>query len=102
MSQPRTRSQGPPDVDGSKETKPSTATNPSTAKRRMSQELQVKLKVLKLHPVTDCKGSETSQASMKIVPTSVTLRPLSTIPPASRPNSAMGTAVTREVSAKFN
>ena len=78
-------------------------TSPSAAQRRMSQELQVKLEVLELHPVQSSEEGETSQTLMRTArPASVILRPLSTIPPASRPSSVMGTLVSREVSTKFN
>ena len=44
MSKPRTRSQGSPDVDDSEEDQP------STAQRRMSRELVVRLENLRLMP----------------------------------------------------
>ena len=101
MSRPRTRSQGPPEVDGSKEDQP------STAQRRMSRELQVRLETLRLLPARSSEGGETSQlqeqTATKIVrPASMTLRPPSTIPPASRSNSVMGIQTTREVSTRFS
>ena len=104
MSPPRTRSQGPPDVGTSEETfvEP-TNTSPSAAQRRMSQELQVKLEVLRLHPVQSCEEDETSQTLVRTArPANAMLRPPSTIPPASRPSSVLGTLVSREVSTKFN
>ena len=101
MSKPRTRSQGPPDVDSREEDQP------STAQRRMSRELMVRLETLRLLPARSSEGGETSllqeQTATKTVrPASMTLRPPSTIPPASRPNSVMGIQTTREVSTKFS
>ena len=101
MSKPRTRSQGPPDVDSREEDQP------STAQRRMSRELVVKLETLRLLPARRSEGGETSQlqeqtATKTVRPDSVTLRPPSMIPPASRPNSAMGIQTPREVSTKFS
>ena len=55
MSKPRTRSQGPPDVDGSEDDQP------STAQRRMSRELMVRLEILRLLPAKSSEGGETSQ-----------------------------------------
>ena len=100
MSQPRTRSQGPPETETCEEAfeEPMT-TSPSAAQRKMSQELQIKLEVLKLHPVQSSKEGETSQTLMRTArPASAMLRPPSTIPPALRPSSVMGTLVSREVS----
>ena len=54
MSWPRTRSQGPPEVDVSEEAQP------STVQRRMSRELQVRLETLRLQPAWSSKGGETS------------------------------------------
>ena len=54
MSRPRTRSQGPPEVDGSEEAQP------STAQRRMAKELQVRLETLRLLPAQSSEGGETS------------------------------------------
>ena len=89
MSLPRTRSQGPPDIETSEEAfEEPTNTSPLAAQRRMSQELQVKLEVLRLHPVQSSKEGETSQTLVRTArPASAMLRPPSTIPPASRPNS---------------
>ena len=83
MSKPRTRSQGPPEVDGSEEAQP------STAQRRMSRELQARLETLRLQPAQSSEGSETSQPQQQMTakiirPASVTPRPPSTIPPTSR------------------
>ena len=61
MSRPRTRSQGPPEANDGEETESTVAVNPSIAERRMSQELQVKLEVLRLQPAHSGKGEETSQ-----------------------------------------
>ena len=59
--------------------------------------------VLQLHPVQNIEEGEPSQMKKKTTrPASATLRPLSTIPPASRSNSVLGTFVSREVSTKFN
>ena len=55
MSKPRTRSQGPPDVDSSEQDQP------STAQRRMSRELMVRLETLRLLPARSSEGGETSQ-----------------------------------------
>ena len=101
MTKPRIRSQGPPDVDGSEEDQP------STAQRRMSRELMVRLENLRLLPARSSEGGETSQpeeqtATKTVRPASMTLRPPSMIPPASRPNSVMGIQTTREVSTRFS
>ena len=101
MSRPRTRSQGPPEVDGSEEDQQ------TTAQRRMSRELQVRLETLRLLLARYDEGGEPSQlqqetASKTVRPANVTLRPLSTIPPASRSNSVMGIQTTREVSTRFS
>ena len=103
MSQPRTRSQGPPDTEISEGTEESVVSSPSSAERRMSQELQVKLEVLKLYPAQNDKEEETLQMQLRLMrPASATLRPPSTILPTSRLNSTLGTLVPREVSIKFN
>ena len=101
MSRPRTRSQGPPEVDGSEEDQP------TTAQRRMSRELQVRLETLRLQPARYSEGDKPFQlqqqtTSKTVRPASVTLRPLLTIPPASRSNSVMGIQATREVSTRFS
>ena len=101
MSRPRTRAQGPPEIDSSKEDQP------TTAQRRMSRELQVRLEILRSLPARYSKGGETLQlqqqiASKTVRPASMTLRPLSTIPPISRLNSVMGIQTTREVSTRFS
>ena len=44
MSRPRKMSQGPPEAHDGEETVSTVAVNPTTAERRMSQELQDKLK----------------------------------------------------------
>ena len=98
MSRPRTRSQGPPDIDSSEEDKP------ATEQRRMSRELQVRLETLRLR----CsKGGEILQlqqqtASKTVRPASMTLEPLSTIPSTSRSNSVMSIQTTRKVSTRFS
>ena len=101
MSRPRTRSQVPAEMDSSKEDQP------ITAQRRMSRELQVRLETLRLIPASYSEGGEPSQlqqqiASKTVRPASVTLSPLSTIPPASRSNSVMGIQTTKEVSTRFS
>ena len=101
MSRPRTRSQGPPEIEGSEEAQP------TTVQRRMSRELQVKLETLRLLPARYSEGGESSQLQQQMVskmvrPASVTLRPLSTIPLTSRLNSIMGIQITKEVSTRFN
>ena len=101
MSWARTRSQGPPEVDGSEEAQP------STAQRRMSRELQVRLETLRLQPAQSSKGGEISQPQQQMTakimrPASVTLRPPSTIPPTSRSNSIMGIQAKREVSTRYS
>ena len=94
MSRPRTRSQGQPEVDSSEEDQP------TTAQRRMSRELQVRLETLRLLLARYSKGGEPSQlqqqtASKTVRPASVTLRLPSTILPASRLNSVMGIQTTK-------
>ena len=101
MSRARTTSQGPPEVDGSEKTQP------STVQRRMSRELQVRLETLRLQPAQSSEGGETSQPQQQMTaktmrPASVIQRPPSTIPPTSRSNSTMGIQATREVSTKFS
>ena len=101
MSKPRTRSQGPPEIDSSEEDQP------TTAQRRMSRELQVRLETLRLLPARYSEGGETLQlqqqtASKTVRPASMTLRPLSTILPTSRLNSVVGIQTTREVSTRFS
>ena len=103
MSQPRTRSQSPPETEVSEEREQSTNQEPSTEERRMSRELQAKLEVLQLHPAQNTKEGESSQMKKRTTrPASAMLRPLSTMPPALRSNSVLGTLVSREVSTKFN
>ena len=80
---------------------------PTTAQRRMSRELQVRLETLRLLPARYSEGGESSQlwqqtASKMARPASVTLRPLLMIPLASRLNSATGIQITKEVSTRFN
>ena len=101
MSRPRTRSQGLPEIDSGEEDKP------TTEQRRMSRELQVRLETLRLLLARCSKGGETLQlqqqtASKTVRPASMTLRPLSTIPPTSRSNSVVGIQTTREVSTRFS
>ena len=80
---------------------------PTTAQRKMSRDLQVKLETLRLLPARYSKGGESLQLQQQMVskmvrPASVILRPLSTIPPTSRSNSIMGVQITKEVSTRFN
>ena len=101
MSRPRTRSQGPPEMKGSEED------HPTTAQRRMSRELQVKLETLRLLPARYSKGGKSLQLWQQMVskmvrPAHMTLRQLSTIPSTSRLNSVMGVQITKEVSTRFN
>ena len=101
MSRPRTRSQGPPEMDGSEEDQP------TTAQRRMSRELQVRLETLRLLPARYSEGGKPSQlqqqtASKTVRPASVTLRPPLTILLASRSNSVMGIQTTKDVSTRFS
>ena len=99
MSRPRTRSQGPPEGDGSEEDQP------ITAQRRMSRELQVRLETLRLLLARYSEGGKPSQLQQQTTskrPASVTLRPPLTIPPALRSNSVMGIQTTREVSTRFS
>ena len=104
MSRPRTRSQGPPEteiVDGSEESQH------IATQRRLSREFQVRLETLRLYPAQSSKGKEASVSSQQQTattvkrPASVILRPPSTIPLASRPNSALGIQL-REVSTRFS
>ena len=101
MSRPRTRSQGPPDAEISEGTEESVVSSPSLAERRMSQELQIKLEVLKLYPALNDKEETLQKQSRLKGPASATLRP-PTILPTSRLNSTLGTLVPRVVSTKFN
>ena len=101
MSRPRTRSQGPLEMEGSEEDQP------TTVQRRVSRELQVRLETLRLLPARYSEGSKSSQlwqqtVSKMVRPASVILRPLSTIPPTSRLNNIMGVQITKEVSTRFN
>ena len=97
MSRPRTRLQGPPEMEGSEEDQP------TTVQRRMSRELQVRFETLRLLPARYSKGGKSSQLQQQTArPANVTLRPLSTIPLASRSNSIMGVQITKEVSTRFN
>ena len=105
MSRPRTRSKGPPEteiVDGSKESQH------IITQRRLSRELQVRLETLRFYPARGSEGKEPLVSSHQQTattvkrPASVTLRPLSPIPSASRPNSALGIQPLREVSTRFS
>ena len=105
MSRPRTRSQGPPEteiIDGSEESQH------IIAQRRLSKELQVWLETLRFYPAWSREEKEASVSSHQQTattvkrPASVTLRPPSTIPSASRPSSALGIQLLREVSTKFS
>ena len=105
MSRPRTRSQGPPEteiVDGSEESQH------IVTQRRLSRELQVRLETLRFYPPWGSEGKEALVSSQQQTATtvkrlaSIILRPPSTIPPASRPNSALGIQPLREVSTRFS
>ena len=105
MSRPRTRSQGPPEteiIDGSKESQH------IITQRRLSRELQVRLETLRFYPARGSKGKEALVSSHQQTATivkrlaSIILRPPSTIPLASRPNSALGIQPLREVSTRFS
>ena len=105
MSRPRTRSQGPPEteiIEGSKESQH------IATQRRLSSELQVRLETLRFYPAWSSKGKEVLVLSQQQTattvkrPTSIILRPPSTIPSASRPNSALGIQQLREVSTRFS
>ena len=61
MSQPRTRSQRPPTTEVREDIEKSAVLGSSPTERRMSQELQVKLEVLKLYQAQKDKERETSQ-----------------------------------------
>ena len=61
MSQPRTRSQGPPDTEIREDIEELAIQGSPSTERRMSRELQVKLEVLKLYPAQKDKEGETSQ-----------------------------------------
>ena len=65
------------------------------------------VETLRLLPARSSEGGETSQpreqtAAKSLRPASVTLRPPSMIPPASRSNSVMGIQTTREISTRFS
>ena len=105
MSRPRTRSQGPPEteiVDGSEESQH------VITQRRLSRELQVRLETLRFHSAWSSEGKEALVSSQQQTattvkrPASIILRPPSTIPLASRPNSALGIQSLREASTRFN
>ena len=105
MSRPRTRSQGPPEteiVDGSKESQH------IITQRRLSRELQVRLETLRFYPAWGSKGKEALVSSHQQTattvkrPASIILRPPSTMPLASRPNSALGIQPLREVSTRLS
>ena len=105
MSRPRTRSHGPPEteiVDGSEESQH------IVTQRRLSRELQVRLETLRFYPAWGSEGKEVSVSSQQQTATtlkrlaSVILRPPSTIPSASRPNSALGIQPLREASTRFS
>ena len=68
MSRSRTRSQGPPEMEGSEEDQP------TTAQRKMSRDLQVKLETLRLLPARYSKGGESLQLQQQMV--SKMVRPL--------------------------
>ena len=105
MSRPRTRSQGPPEteiIDDSEESQH------IVTQGRLSRELQVRLETLRFYPAWGCKGKEVLVLSQQQTtttvkrPASIILRPPSTIPSASRPNSVLGIQQLREVSTRFS
>ena len=104
MSRPRTRSQVPLETEIiiDKESQH------IITQRRLSRELQVRLETLRFCPAWGSKGKEASVLSQQQTattvkrPASIILRPLSTIPLASRPNSALGIQPLREVSTRFS
>ena len=99
MSQPRTRSQGLPDTEVREDIKESAIPVSSPTEGRMSQELQVKLEVLKLYQTQKDKERETSQMQPELTrSTSETLRPPSMILSMSRSNSVLGIVIPRQVS----
>ena len=54
----RTRSQGPPEMEENEGIEQPMVPSPATAERRLSQELQVKLEVLRLHPAQNVEEGE--------------------------------------------
>ena len=105
MSRPRTRSEGPLEtkiVDGSEESQH------ISTQRRLSGELQVRLETLRFYPAWGSKGKEASVSSQQQTattvkrPASIFLRPQSTMPLASRLNSALDIQPLREVSTRFS
>ena len=100
-----TRSQGPLEtkiIDGSEESQH------IVTQRRLSRELQVRLETLRVYPAQVSEGKEASVSSQQRTATtvkrlaSIILRPPSTIPSASWPNSALGIQPLREVSTRFS
>ena len=105
MSRPRTRSQGALEteiIDGNEKSQH------IITQRRLSRELQVRLETLRFYPAWGSEGKEAlvsshQQTATRVKrPASVILRPPSTIPSASRPNSALGIQPLREVSTRFS
>ena len=95
----RMRSQGPPKMEESEGIKQPMVPSPATAEQRLSQELQVKLEVLRLHPAHNGEEGETVETVLRMTRSAKTTpRPPSTIIPTSRSNSILGTLVSREVS----
>ena len=85
MCQPRTRSQELPDMEVREDIGEPAIPGSSPTERRMLQELQVKLEVLKLYPAQKDKEGEISQTQPELTrSTSDTLRPPSMIPPELR------------------
>ena len=105
MSRPRTRSQGPLETEI---TDSSEESQHIITQRTLSRELQVRLETFRLYPAWGSKGKEASVSSQQQTATtvkrltSIILRPRSTIPSASRPNSALGIQPLREVSTRFS
>ena len=105
MSRPRTRSQRPLETeitDGSEESQH------IITQRRLSRELQVRLETLRFDPAWGSEGKEALVLSHQQTATtvkrlaSIILKPTLTIPSASRPNSALGIQLLREVSTRFS
>ena len=77
--------------------------SPAIAERRLSQELQAKLEVLRLHPAQNGEEDETVETVPRMTRSAnTTPRPPSIIPPTSRSNSVLGTLVPREASTRFS
>ena len=88
----RMSSQGPPEMEESKGIKQPMVPSQATAEQRLSQEVQVKLEVLRLHPAQNGEEGDTAETVLRMTRSAnTTPRPPSTIPPTSRSNSVLGT-----------